>query len=298
MPYISAKERKARAQRLRDKLPDLLGMKPHPLPEEEDIDTYRSLHCPSYDNCIHVAAQAGWKNMTCVGCPIDAMYGKEFLTYGRRQDLERIATTRLGDDGIQRDAPGSFGLPKTARLSSKPLKPQGLGSVVFGLFILALTNCATVQPTLPTVLPGQKRVEDTPLPQDPATEKLPDGTPRGEWVLPLEKGSCLKADGTPKEKAPQPCPSLSGISLSEEKAARLTLFKIRYPELRLNYKADRQVWKVHRELYETRLKLADQAIQKLQPGWFQRHKFELGIIAGFITGVGVSFGAVSLAGGL
>jgi hypothetical protein len=66
------------------------------------------------------------------------------------------------------------------------------------------------------------------------------------------------------------------------------LFKIRYRELRTNYVADRKVFAAHRELYETRLELADKAIQKLQPSWWDQHKTELGVLGGFILGAGMT----------
>jgi hypothetical protein len=291
MPYISRKVRTEKARKLLAKLPDVLGLRPTPVPDDEDEEPYRSDFCPSYDNCINVAALANWPNMSCAECPVDAKYGREFWTYGRREDLERIATDRR-ETGMQKAAPGSFGLPKPERKKGRKSKGH---FILVALAVFCLFGCATVKPTPPTVAPGQKRVEDTPLPPDPETEKLPDGTPKGEWVKPLEKGSCVKADGTPVPHAPQPCPNVSGISMSEEKAARLTLYKIRYPELRLNYKADRQVWKAHRELYETRLKLADEAIQKLQPGWWTRHKFQVGVVGGLILGAAATIAIFEIA---
>ena len=138
--------------------------------------------------------------------------------------------------------------------------------------------CGGVRPTRPTV-PNSviKRVEQRPLPPDPATEPLPDGVPKVEWVRPLERGEC--------EKAPKPCPAVSGLAISEARAFRDAKYRIRYKELRSNYGADRQVWGAHRELYETRLGLADQTIQDLQPRWWDRNKFQIGVVGGVILGI-------------
>jgi hypothetical protein len=135
--------------------------------------------------------------------------------------------------------------------------------------------CAGTLPTTPTVPVGEKRVETVPLPPDPEAEKLADNVPRGDWVEPQEAGSC----------APSPaCPAKAGILVSEERASRDALFRIRYRELRTNYVSDQKVWGAQRALYEERLKLADQAIQQAQPGWFQRHGFQLGVVGGFLLG--------------
>jgi hypothetical protein len=83
--------------------------------------------------------------------------------------------------------------------------------------------------------------------------------------------------------------------MSEAKAARFGLFKVRYVELRRLYAADRMIWKAHRELYEERLQLADRTIQELQPGWWDRHKGEVGVLGGFILGVGSAFAVFALA---
>ncbi len=145
------------------------------------------------------------------------------------------------------------------------------------LFSALCMSCAGARPLPPTVV-QERRVEERTLPPDPETEKL-EG-PQEEWVEPLESGTC---------------PTRSGIAMSEAKAARLGLFKIRYVELRRLYEADRMIWKAHRELYEERLELADRTIQNLQPRWWDRHKGEVGVIGGFVLGVGVAFASLALA---
>ena len=100
--------------------------------------------------------------------------------------------------------------------------------------------CGGVRPTRPTV-PNSviKRVEQRPLPPDPATEPLPDGVPKVEWVRPLERGEC--------EKAPKPCPAVSGLAISEARAFRDAKYR--------------------------------------QPGWWDRNKFQIGVVGGVILGI-------------
>jgi hypothetical protein len=162
------------------------------------------------------------------------------------------------------------------------------------LLLVLASACAGVRPLEPTVRP-EKRIENVPLPPDPEVEKLEGDIPPDEWVEPLEEGLCIDAQGRVLPDAPKPCPARSGVSMSEAKAARFGLFKIRYIELRKLYVADRSVWTAHRELYEERLKLADQAIQDLQPTWWDRHKGEFGMIGGFVIGTVVTITIFSIA---
>lgn len=158
------------------------------------------------------------------------------------------------------------------------------------LALLMICSCATTLPTPPTVLP-EHRIEEEPLPVDPDNEKLPG--PQEEWVEPLEAGSCVDQSGKFSLQVSKPCPLRSGISMSEAKAARFGLYKIRYRELRTSYEADRKVVSAQRALYETRLQLADKAIQNLQPGFWDVHKGEISLIGGFILGITVA-GAVGI----
>lgn len=161
---------------------------------------------------------------------------------------------------------------------------------VLVLGTLVLVGCATTNaayvPTVP--LTPEKRVEMRALPPDPATEVLPPGTPPGEWVEPVEAGSCLDKQGKPVSGAPSPCPAKSGIETSEARAARDAMYRIRYPELRKTFEADRAVWAAHRELYETRLEDASKALRAAEPNWFQRNAFQLGTVGGFILGAGMA----------
>ena len=119
-----------------------------------------------------------------------------------------------------------------------------------------------------------------------AEEKLPEGIPKGESIKAIERGEC--------DKAAKPCPVESGLFVSEARAVRDGKYRIQYKELRSNYIADRQVWGSHRELYETRLKLADKEIQNLQPGWWDRNKFQLGVVGGVVLGIATSVAILSV----
>lgn len=154
--------------------------------------------------------------------------------------------------------------------------------------------CAGYRPYVPTVPEGTKRVETVPLPPDPAAEPLPEGYAKGDWVEPLEAGSCLDKKGETVAEASAPCPLRSGIAISEERAYRDALYRTRYKELRTTCEADRQVMGAHRELYEGRLKLADQAIQDLQPGWWDRHKFQIGTVGGIILGAAATIAILAV----
>lgn len=149
------------------------------------------------------------------------------------------------------------------------------------LLLIALAGCTSVTP-LPPTIPAEHRIENDPVPPDPETEALDPKISAADWVEPLDSGSCHDAAGRLLVK---PCPVRSGIAMSEAKAARFGLFKIRYRELRETLIADLKVFGAQRELYETRLQLADKTIQDLQPGWIDQHKAELGVIGGFVLGI-------------
>ena len=156
-----------------------------------------------------------------------------------------------------------------------------------------VSACAGYKPYFPTVPKGTKRVESTPLPPDPAKEPLPEGFAKGDWVEPLEAGGCLDKKGETTAEG-FPCPARSGIAVSEERAYRDALYRTRYKELRTTCEADRQVFGVHRELYEERLKLADQALQDAVPGWWDRHKFQVGTVGGIILGAAATIAILAV----
>jgi hypothetical protein len=130
------------------------------------------------------------------------------------------------------------------------------------VLLVALAGCAAKIPAIPPTVVIAKRPETVPLPEPPATKELPV---LDNWVEALEAGAC----------ATKP-----GIFMSEAKAARCKAYKVSYDELRARLQADSDEWKAQRELYETRLNQADQAIREAQPNWAQRHAFEMGFVGG------------------
>lgn len=163
------------------------------------------------------------------------------------------------------------------------------------LLAFGLSACATTQaqtpPTVPTTLTS--RVEERALPVDPGEEALPQGIPVAEWVEPQEAGACFDQRGTVQPGVGLPCPARAGILVSEGRAARDGLYRVRYRELRTHYQGDRQVWMVQRELYETRLRLADQRIREMQPTWWQQNGAYVALGVGLVAGLGVSIVTVS-----
>ena len=154
---------------------------------------------------------------------------------------------------------------------------------------LILNGCATVPPPTPVVPDNpDKRVEEQPLPVDPAAMVPPAQLPKEEWVEPLEAGGCVGADGA--SAVPHPCPNHSGIFMSEMKAWRLTQYELRYKELRLDYQSDQKVWSAQRALYEKQILVAEAKLKAAEPDWYQQHKMDLGILGGFVLGAGVSVG--------
>ena len=141
-----------------------------------------------------------------------------------------------------------------------------------------LSGCAhaSTPPTIPHTIPEERWVEARNLPPDPHTEALPPNTPGDEsQVAPYEPGD----PGNPR---------WPGIVESEARAQRDALYRIRYAELRRWYEADRQVWVAHREAYETRLQLASERIQELQPSRWERHRGAILGASGFLVGVATS----------
>jgi hypothetical protein len=146
---------------------------------------------------------------------------------------------------------------------------------------LASSACVNKYVTPPTVPVGEKRVEAIPLPPDPATEDM---------------GTFCKSSGLPESP---PCPDAAALNdqrvFGEGRVYRDGLYRIRYRELRSNYEADRKVWVAHRELYETRLGLADKAIRDLQPNWWERNAFTLGVFGGTTLGIVMSVAIFAVA---
>lgn len=156
------------------------------------------------------------------------------------------------------------------------------------LVLAVASGCATTPVVPQPLISASKVVETKPLPPDPSLEPLPNGTPAGEWVEALESASCLDKEGKAVSGAPSPCPARPGILSSEARAARDALFRIRYPELRRMYEADRELWAAHRALYEERIATAQDELKKAQPNWWQQHGPALGMVGGFIVGAAMT----------
>jgi hypothetical protein len=157
-----------------------------------------------------------------------------------------------------------------------------LGIILFGC------GTATSGQVRPMVA-EDRRPEARTLPQDPRLEALPEGTPSDlpeNFVEPVDEGSCISDRGA--VVASGPCPAYNGIAVSEARAARDAMFRIRYQELRQTYEADRQVWAAHRELYEAQIARGREEIARLQPTWWDRHGFAVGVASGFVIGAAVT----------
>lgn len=118
------------------------------------------------------------------------------------------------------------------------------------------------------------------MPSDAQTVPLPEGIPDDQRVEAIEQGVA----------APFP-----GVLMGEGRAARLSLVSTGYDEMRVLYEQDKKVWTAQRELYETRLALADKAIHDLQPSWWTQHAFSLGLVGGLTLGVAAAVVGISVA---
>jgi len=123
-----------------------------------------------------------------------------------------------------------------------------------------------------------RRPELREMPQSPRDEALPEGIPTnpGEAAVdPIEAG----------EASPR-----SGILISEARAARDALFRVRYTELRRTYEADRQVWTAHRSLYEEQIRRDREALEEAQPDWWERHDGTVVGVVAFLAGAALTVG--------
>jgi len=150
---------------------------------------------------------------------------------------------------------------------------------VLGALLLAV-GCASAPRVQPFTIAEARWVEARELPPNPRDEPLPGDVPTDSdetFVAPYEPGA---GDN----------PTVPGLVVSEARATRDALFRIRYDELRKLYQADRSVWEVHRETYELRLKLAGDRIVELQPSWWQENGVQVIGIFGFVLGVSATVG--------
>lgn len=160
-------------------------------------------------------------------------------------------------------------------------------------FCFLSLNACVVKPTFIPQVPTVTSIQE-PLPTTPESVILPsEVTKGGSWAVPIEQGECIAPNKTIQPVAPAPCPAVSGILISEEKAARSNLYVIKYNELRLNYEADRKLWEQQRELYDASAQQMQKQIEDLQPTWFEQNSLFIGIAGGFLLGaltVGLSVG--------
>lgn len=135
---------------------------------------------------------------------------------------------------------------------------------------LFFLGCATSQPQVLWDYEFEEVPEELPLPPNPREEDLN-----------------LPPDEDPAEVATR-CPTDPYICITNARAARDALFRIRYDELRGIVEADRSVWASHRELYEGTLAVAESQLFECQRPWWDDYKFQLGVGTGFIIGVGTA----------
>lgn len=147
---------------------------------------------------------------------------------------------------------------------------------VLPIILLLSAGCVTIKPIPPTI-DESKRVENSTLPEDPGSKVISVDGSSAEWAAGVADGEC---------------PEKGGILYSEPKAQRLELYKTDYKLLRKMYEADRSVWVSHRSLYETKLQLAGEELQRKQPNWFQSHAFEIGILTGAGVAAAIAVGIV------
>jgi len=163
--------------------------------------------------------------------------------------------------------------------------------------LMALTfGCATApKPVVAPVVREAQRAEERPLPEDPDLAELPVDQGVDFKPVPVEAGECLpEGQDGPPEGVERPCPALSGILISERTAWKARLYQIRYKEMRKLYQSDRLLWGAHRELYEEKLNLSREELQRVHdeatPTWWEENDGTIGLISGLILGGVISIG--------
>ncbi len=132
--------------------------------------------------------------------------------------------------------------------------------VAIGLILLV--GCASTQPPRAMLFDYDRRPEERELP--PAPERASNTS-----TFAVEAG--------------QPA-EFAAVCLNEKLANEYAQYKIRYGRLRQNYEADRIVWGAHREAYETKIHLADDRIDELQPSWWEEHDGQVMGAIGLVLG--------------
>lgn len=173
-------------------------------------------------------------------------------------------------------------------------RPGLSASLVAAILVGTMGACAHA-PVIPAQIPAPRAPEARALPPVPEDEARPPETPAGNWVEPLEAGACLDPLGRPVADATRPCPLRNGIAVSEERAWRDGIFRVRYRELRALFEADRAVWAAQREFHEARIRVTDDALRAMVPNWWERNALPLGLMGGFALGVALVVSVVALA---
>jgi hypothetical protein len=155
---------------------------------------------------------------------------------------------------------------------------------------LASLGCgATTADEARPLIAADRRPEERPLPPDPREEDIPEGYDTKlseEHIEALEAGSCIAPDGVARSKGP--CPSWSGIAVSEARAARDGMIRSRYKELRSVYQSDRRVWSAQREMYEAQVRRDREEIERLHPSWWEEHDGTILTAVGLVVGAAIT----------
>lgn len=145
-----------------------------------------------------------------------------------------------------------------------------VAAFVIPMFLLAACGTARKEIVAPTP-------ELEPMPEAPPENVAADK----RWVISVEKPE----DATKK-----------GVLMSAEKAAWLAKYKIKYDDLRTWSGLERELWSGKWAIAQKNLMLADQKIEDLQPGWWDRNKFEVGmgvgILLGALAAIGIMYGVI------
>jgi hypothetical protein len=161
--------------------------------------------------------------------------------------------------------------------------------ILAAVLAVAVVGCASAPRPRPFTIAEEQWVERRDLPPSPRDEELADipaDDPGEGYVEPYEPGATDN-------------PTVPGLVVSESRAARDALFRIRYDELRALYGADRLVWQAHRDAYELRLRMAAERIEELQPDWWDEHGWQVTGILGLVLGAAATIGiAAALDGAL
>lgn len=84
---------------------------------------------------------------------------------------------------------------------------------------------------------------------------------------------------------------IDGIVITEKRALENAKEKIELKELRNTHAIDSRTWAFKENKYEEGLKERDKKIEEMNNFW-QRNKFEFGVVGGFILGVGITIAIV------